>query len=74
MTWRRLDGAARQTLGTLLMDAYGVDGRHGWAWEGLGLYLVERMVGTRLTHYVQRGRYEEPAERALAQWASTSST
>jgi hypothetical protein len=63
---RRLDGAARQTLGTLLMDAYGIDGRHGWAWEGLGLYMVYRMVGTRLTYFIDRTGYT--ANRKTTLW------
>ncbi len=62
---RRLDGAARQTLGTLLMDAYGVDGRHGWAWEGMGLYLVYRLVGTRKTYFIQRGAYARQTQTTL---------
>lgn len=52
---RRLDGAARQTLGAMLMDAYGIGGDQGWAWEGMGLYLVYHVVGTRMTYFFDRG-------------------
>ena len=62
---RRLDGAARQTLGAMLMDAYGIDGSHGWAWEGMGLYLTYRMVGTRMTYFVDRGSYTTPRVTTL---------
>lgn len=48
---RRLDGAVRQTLGTLLIDTYQITGRHGWAWEGIGLYMVHDLLGTRLTWF-----------------------
>ena len=62
---RRLDGAARQTLGTLLMDAYGIDGRHGWAWEGIGLYRVYHMAGTRLTYFFGRSGYSSNRKTTL---------
>ena len=62
---RRLDGAVRQTLGTLLMDAYGIDGRHGWAWEGMGLYLVYHMTGTRLTYFFGRSGYSSNRKTTL---------
>ena len=39
------------------MDAYGVDGTHGWAWEGVGMYLVYHLVGTRMTYFIDRTDY-----------------
>jgi len=63
---RRLDGAARQTMGTLLMDGYGIDARHGWAWEGIGLYLVYHMTGTRLTYFF--GRAGSSSTRKTTLW------
>ncbi len=54
---RRLDGAARQTLGTFMMDVFGIDGRHGWAWEGIGLYLTHELLGTRLTWFFHPDGY-----------------
>lgn len=62
---RRLDGAARQTLGTLLMDSFGIDGRHGWAWEGAGLYLVHELLGTRLTWFFSPEGYAPQATSGL---------
>ena len=62
---RRLDGAARQTLGTLLMDAYGVGGKNGWAWEGIGLYLVYQLTGTRKTYFIDRQAYVRTSQTTL---------
>jgi hypothetical protein len=62
---RRLDGAARQTLGTLLMDAFGIDGRCGWAWEGVGLYLIHDLVGTRLTWFFDTSGYRPQTATGL---------
>lgn len=62
---RRLDGAARQTLGTLLMDTYGIDGRHGWAWEGVGLYMVRHLLGTRLTWFFDTSGYQPQTATGL---------
>ena len=64
---RRLDGAARQTLGTLLIDSFGLDSRHGWAWEGIGLYLVYNMIGTRMTYFIERSTYLKPKNQMLWQ-------
>ncbi|MDA1263605.1 MAG: hypothetical protein O2816_00840 [Planctomycetota bacterium] len=63
---RRLDGAARQTLGAMMMDAYGINGSDGWAWEGLGLYLVYHMTGTRMTYFFDPQRYS--TNRATTIW------
>jgi len=62
---RRLDGAARQTLGTLLMDAFGIDGRSGWAWEGVGLYMTHDLVGTRLTWFFDTSGYQPQTSTGL---------
>ncbi len=62
---RRLDGAARQTLGTLLMDAYGIDADQGWIWEGVGLYLARYLTGTRLTYFFGRNGYSAARQTTL---------
>jgi len=62
---RRLDGAARQTLGTLLMDAFGIDGSSGWAWEGVGLYLIHGMLGTRMTWFFDPEGYQPTSTTGL---------
>jgi hypothetical protein len=49
---KRLDGAVRHTLIHLLRAAYGIDDKHGWVWEGLGIYLTRELVGTRYTWFV----------------------
>ncbi len=54
----RLDGIVRHTLGGLLRDEYGISIQHGWVWEGVGIYLTWRMLGTRLTWYVQPDDYQ----------------
>ncbi len=58
---RRLDGAARQSLGLFLLDVYGINGRQGWAWEGLGLYLVHQLLGTRMTWFFEGEGYGKGA-------------
>lgn len=63
----RLDMAARQTFGMLLTDALGIDLRTGWAWEGLGLYATQTLLGTRLSWFLEerdyRGTQQEGALR-----------
>lgn len=54
---RRLDGLARQTMGAMLMDTYGLDARHGWIWEGVGMFLVDQLVGTKRTYFVEHPQY-----------------
>ncbi|HIG10836.1 MAG TPA: hypothetical protein EYG30_01995 [Planctomycetes bacterium] len=64
---RRVDGAARQSLGTMLMDSFGITGRQGWAWEGIGLYMVHELVGTRLTWFFESEGYQPQLTGGL--WA-----
>lgn len=59
---RRRDGATRQILGTMLMDRFGIDGGHAWAWEGFGLYLVHLQLGTRGTWFYQGSGYQPVAD------------
>jgi hypothetical protein len=59
---RRRDGAARQVLGTMLMDRFGIDGGHAWAWEGFGLYLIHLQLGTRGTWFYQGSGYQPVAD------------
>jgi len=56
----RLDGTTRHTISRLLGTSFGLTTEHGWAYEGLGLYLTREIVGTRLTWYVQPG--SDPSE------------
>ncbi len=54
----RVDGIVRHTFGGFLRDSYGISVEHGWVWEGVGIYLTWRVLGTRLTWYVQPEDYE----------------
>jgi hypothetical protein len=55
--FRRRDGLVRQIIGTYLLDRFGVSTRHGWLWEGLGIELTYRILGTRQTFFVQSSTY-----------------
>lgn len=49
---RRLDGAVRYTLGLMCWRELKFDHlRCAWAWEGLGLYLTNELVGTHYTWF-----------------------
>ncbi|MFT5287080.1 MAG: hypothetical protein ACI8TQ_003256 [Planctomycetota bacterium] len=54
---RRVDGATRATVNQYLQNGFKISLRHGWASEGIGLYLVETMVGTHLTWFTKVERY-----------------
>ncbi len=56
---RRREWAARQPLLALLRSGWGVDGRAGWAYEGLSLYLGWTLSGERQTYLVRRTGYAE---------------
>jgi len=63
----RLDRSTRQTLGLLLNEGFGISTRHGWAWEGIGLYLTYQLTGTRMTYFVRPGKYAEGDPTSSAQ-------
>lgn len=48
---RRLDGLVRQALAWLFASGFEIFPKHGWAFEGFGLYLTRELVGTRLTWF-----------------------
>ena len=54
---RRVDGATRSTVNQYLQNGFKIGLRHGWASEGIGVYLVETMVGTHLTWFTKTERY-----------------
>ena len=54
---RRVDGATRSTVNQYLQNGFKVGLRQGWASEGIGVYLVETMVGTHLTWFTKTERY-----------------
>ena len=47
----RLDSSTRMTMGSFLFQTFGTTAEHGWVWEGFGMYLTWRLIGTRLTWY-----------------------
>ncbi len=49
---RRLDGLVRQAVAWLFAGAYEIFPKHGWVFEGFGLYLTREIAGTRLTWFV----------------------
>ncbi|MCZ6572902.1 MAG: hypothetical protein O7C98_07000 [Planctomycetota bacterium] len=57
--YERVEFAARQPLGSLMQRNFGITTKHGWAWEGFGLYLSELLTGTHTTHFVRSTRYAE---------------
>lgn len=54
---RRLDSIARQIVALLLTREFHLGARHGWVYEGFGLYLSYKLVGTRLTLTVHETGY-----------------
>jgi len=65
VTWddkgpKRIDNASRSSLNELLGKTFGIGLQHGWAWEGMGLYLNREIVGTRLTWFTQPGSASKP--------------
>lgn len=65
---RRLEWSARQPLGALLRRAFRVRTKHGWAFEGFGLYASHLLTGQRQTFYVRRTKYGEKADPADDLW------
>ena len=48
---RRLDCLSRHLVMHLMQEAWSIDGRQGWVYEGMGLYLSRELCGTRLTWF-----------------------
>jgi hypothetical protein len=62
---RRNDCAVRNALGELFRSNFDIQLEHGWAWEGLGLYLTRELVGTRFTWYVLANPSTESLHKSL---------
>jgi hypothetical protein len=58
---RRLEGCARQPVGFHLWGRFGLTGKQGWAWEGLGLYFTYQLTGHRLSYFTRKTRYANQA-------------
>jgi hypothetical protein len=54
---RRLDGLVRQAIMWLFAESYQILPKHGWAFEGFGLYMTRELIGTRLTWFVKPSVY-----------------
>ena len=52
-----LDKTVRQTIGWLAWTEFGLQTTQGWAWEGVGIHLTWKLLGTRLTWYVKPAEY-----------------
>jgi hypothetical protein len=48
---RRLDCFTRHLAANCLYANYGIDARQGWILDGLGVYLTQRLTGTRATWF-----------------------
>jgi len=61
----RREGCVRQALGSLFKRKYGLTTKHGWAWEGAGLYLGEHLTGSKYVTFVRFGKYarDEPGRK-----------
>ncbi|MFT5287876.1 MAG: hypothetical protein ACI8TQ_004064 [Planctomycetota bacterium] len=63
----RMDRSVRGTISSMMDEAFVINVNHGWAIEGIGIYLTYQLIGTRLTYYTRDGRYVEDAESAKVQ-------
>ena len=68
---RRADGTLRHCLGMLLERECGIYTEQGWIWEGFGLCLTHRMIGTRLTYFIQHTDYVAESSSTLLRDLST---
>jgi hypothetical protein len=63
----RLEYAARQPTAALLLRAFGITAKHGWAYEGIGLYLTELLTGTHTTYTIHPSDYARDDRREKAE-------
>jgi hypothetical protein len=66
---KRLEWCARQPLAALLRRQFRVRTKHGWAFEGFGLYVSHLLSGQRRTFYVRRTQYGDGTDRDGDLWA-----
>jgi len=65
---KRVEWCARQPLSSMLRRRFGVRTKHGWAFEGFGLYVSHLLSGQRRTFYVRRTQYGDTSERDGDLW------
>ncbi|MCK6459802.1 MAG: hypothetical protein L6Q95_07890, partial [Planctomycetes bacterium] len=63
----RLEYAARQPTAALMLRAFGITAKHGWAYEGIGLYLTELLTGTHTTYTIHPSDYARDDRREKAE-------
>ncbi|HEX5136619.1 MAG TPA: hypothetical protein VFY93_06585 [Planctomycetota bacterium] len=63
----RLELAARQPTAGLMLRTFGITAKHGWAYEGVGLYLTELLTGTHTTYTVRPSDYARDDRREKAE-------
>lgn len=55
----RIDSSCKQITSNYIRRAYRVEGKHGWIIEGVGQYINEMVLGTRLTYTFTKTEYDE---------------
>ncbi|MDF1699881.1 MAG: hypothetical protein P1V36_01795 [Planctomycetota bacterium] len=65
---RRLEWCTRQPLAAMLRFGFKVRSKHGWAFEGFGLYVSHLLSGHRRTFYVRRTKYGDKTDPADDLW------
>jgi hypothetical protein len=66
----RIEVAMRQTLGAHVRATYGVETKHGWAFEGVGQWFSEIVLGRHRCFFVRPSDYAgqtDPAQAELRQ-------
>ena len=64
----RIDSTVRFALACLLLREFRIEMHHGWAFEGLGLYMTRELIGTRYSWFVQPSKLlDQPVDASLRQ-------
>jgi hypothetical protein len=61
----RVEVSMRQTLGAHMRATYGVDAKNGWAFEGVGQWFSDVVVGRHRCFFVRPTDYSRQADPAL---------
>lgn len=70
----RVDGLLRLLISKLMARDFQIAADRGWIHEGLGLYLTEAVLGTRLTWFVQPEDSQTVDRRSMRRLLTESST
>ncbi len=55
----RIDSSCKQITSNYIWQSYQIDGKVGWVIEGVGQYINQMVLGTRLTYTLTRTEYED---------------